>query len=261
MGDDAVGLAVEQDRPAGCGIEHHHADRRGLDQGLQVGPGPTLVPVGACVGDSCRCLGGQQHQHLLVLAGELPFAVLVGQKEAADMYSAVTHRRSHGGLGQKRVRGVALRADVAVQIRQVQRSLRVPEAFAQPPVVPFQDLAVLVGSEAGRDEVLELPRAADGCDHTVTGAGQGAGAVHHLRQDHVEIEACADAQAGCAQFGDTVAQDLDFLLEWVGAGQCPVLRDAGAGLQTVTQQVASGARLPPGGPITLIGSCDGDILA
>ena len=35
--DDAPRLAIERRRMAGSRVEHHHADRRGLDQGLEVG--------------------------------------------------------------------------------------------------------------------------------------------------------------------------------------------------------------------------------
>ena len=44
---DAPRLAVERDRPAGGRVEHRHADRRGLDQRLEVGARLPLGPVGA----------------------------------------------------------------------------------------------------------------------------------------------------------------------------------------------------------------------
>ena len=109
----------------------------------------------------------------------------------------MTHRRPLNGLRQDRVRGKAQRPNVTGKVRHSQRALKVSEAFEQPrPVCPIPYLAVLVRSEAGRDEVLGLPRVADGRDHTIAGSGQHAGAFHNLGQDGVEVEACADAQVG-----------------------------------------------------------------
>ena len=44
---DAPRLAVDRDRATGLPIEDHDADRRGLDQGLEVGPRKLLGTVGA----------------------------------------------------------------------------------------------------------------------------------------------------------------------------------------------------------------------
>ena len=44
--DDSPRLAVERDRVAGANVEHHDADRRGLDQRLEVGAGALLGAVG-----------------------------------------------------------------------------------------------------------------------------------------------------------------------------------------------------------------------
>ena len=148
----------------------------------------------------------------------------------------MTHRRSLDGLGQDRVRGKAQRPDVTGNVRHSQRALKVSEVFEQPrPVGPFPYLAVLVRSEAGRDEVLGLPRVADGRDHTIAGAGQHAGALHDLGQDGVEVEACADAQAGRCQFGDAVPQHLDLLHQFVATLQFPTL----LGLRNQTRSQAA----------------------
>ena len=72
--DNSPRLPIDQHRLAGPCIENRHAHRRGVDQGLQVGPGPVLVTVGARVGDGRRGLRGEQHQNFLVLAGEFPSA-------------------------------------------------------------------------------------------------------------------------------------------------------------------------------------------
>ena len=71
-----------------------------------------LVTVGACVGDRRSCLGGEQHQDPLVLAGESPSAFLPGYEEVAEVYSSVTHRRRLDGLGCDRMRGEPERPDV-----------------------------------------------------------------------------------------------------------------------------------------------------
>ena len=66
------------------------------------------------------------------------------------------------------------------------------------PVRPVNELAVLVGRDAGADEVLDLACLVDGRDQAVAGAGQRAGAVRHLLQDGHHIEARADTQNGRA---------------------------------------------------------------
>ena len=45
--------------------------RRGVDQGLEVGPGPLLLPVAAGVGDGQGRLGGEEDQASLIVGGEL----------------------------------------------------------------------------------------------------------------------------------------------------------------------------------------------
>ena len=105
-----------------------------------------LVTVGARVGDGGGRLGGEQHQHLLVLAGELASAGLPRQKEVADMQAPVTHRCRLHGLRHDRVRGKTKRPDVAVQVLHFQGAFKVADVFAQPwPLGPVQQLAVLFG--------------------------------------------------------------------------------------------------------------------
>ena len=64
--DEPPRLAVERHRPAAARVEHHHPDRRGLDQRLEIGPRAALVTVRAGVGDGGARLGGEQHENLLV---------------------------------------------------------------------------------------------------------------------------------------------------------------------------------------------------
>ena len=82
-------------------------------------------------------------------------------------------------------------------------------------VGPGLQLPLLVGGEAGGDEVLRPPCFVDGRDRAVAGAGEGAGAVDGLAQDGADVEAGADAQDGAAQAGDALAQRLDFPLPLV----------------------------------------------
>ena len=61
---------------------------RGVDQDLEVSPRLLLVAVLAGVGDGRR-QRREQHQNLLVLAGELPPRLLVGEIEVADVHAPV----------------------------------------------------------------------------------------------------------------------------------------------------------------------------
>ena len=225
---------------AGPGIEDHDTDRRGVDQGLQVGPGPLLGPVRAGVGDRRRRLRREQHQDLFVLTGELPSAFLFGEKEVADRHAPMPHRRSLEGLRPHQVRGKAELPDVAGQVAESQRSGKVPEVFEEPrPVGPVGQLLVLGGSEAGADEVLGLPRVVDGRDHAVAGAGQRAGAVDDLLQDGVDVEARADAQDRRAQPGDALPQRLVLSPQFVGTLQWTPLAGPGVKPGSTSPRVGS----------------------
>ena len=124
-------LAVERHRPAALGVEHHDTHRRGLDQGLEVGPGAALVAVGARVGDRGRGLGGEQRQQLLVLVGERLAVRLVGEEEAADVGAAVAHRRALEGAGERRGGLDAERADIAREVGEAQRPRQTAEVLEQ----------------------------------------------------------------------------------------------------------------------------------
>ena len=89
-----------------------------------------LVTVGARVGDGGGRLGGEQQQHLLVLAGELASAVLPRQKEVAEVHPPVSKGRRLHGLRQDRVRGKAQGLDIAVQVLHGQRALQIPNGVA-----------------------------------------------------------------------------------------------------------------------------------
>ena len=245
--DDPPRLAVERHRPAALGIEDHHADRRGVDQGLQVGSGPLFVAVRAGVGDRRRRLRGEQHQDLLVLARKLLPAGLLAEKEVADMHPPVAYRRGLQGLRQRQVLAIAERADVGGHVRQPQHARKVPEVREQlVPVRPVRHVPALVRRQAGGDELLDRAAFVDGRDHAVAGAGQRAGAVDDLVQDGVEVEARADAQDRRAEPRDALAQRRVLLSQFVGTVQPPTLPDPAR--NRVRTHLPSAGRRPESGP-------------
>ena len=91
--NDPPRLLIERHRYCGPGVEDHDAHRSSLDQGLQVGPSLPFVLVRARVGDRQRRLRREQHEDFFVLTRELLHALLVAEKEVADVLAPVTHRR------------------------------------------------------------------------------------------------------------------------------------------------------------------------
>ena len=163
----------ERHRFAGPGIEDHDADRRGLDQRLEVGARPLLVAVGARIGDRGRGLGGEQHQHLFVFFGELLAARLLRQEEVADVHAPVTHRRSLERPGEDPGGCKAERADVVREVREPQRSRQVVQVLEQAHAVgPGREFLLLLRGEARGDGVLGRARLVDGGDDAVAGAGE-----------------------------------------------------------------------------------------
>ena len=117
---------VERDRTRRRGVEHHHADREGVDQGIEVGAGAALVAQGAGVGDGDGGLRGEQHEQFLVVGREAGAAGLLGQPEAADVFAEVAHRRAlEGAVRQQAVAVEAERAEVRGPVRPVRPSRRV----------------------------------------------------------------------------------------------------------------------------------------
>ena len=148
---DAPRLAVERHRMAALRVEHHDADRGGLDEGLEVGPRAPLGAVGARVGDRGRGLGGKQRQHLLVLACELLSFRLVAEEEVPDLDATVAQRRAQEGPGEDPGGVDAELADVAREVGETRRRRQVPEKLEQAQAVGRgEDLPFLLGGEAGR---------------------------------------------------------------------------------------------------------------
>ena len=210
-------LAVERDRATGADVEHHDADRRGLDQRLEVGAGPLLGAVGARIGDRGRGLRGEQHQDLLVLVGERLVALLLGQIEVADMDAAMAHRRALEGLRRQQVSGEAERLHIGRNVGDPERSLEIAEILEEPRALgPLHDGPVLRLGDARGDEVLWRPRLVDGGDGAEAGAGQRPGALEDLAEHRLEVEARADPQARRAERRDALAQGRDLAAQFVG---------------------------------------------
>ena len=194
-----------------------------------VGAGALLVAVRARVGDRGRRLRREQHQDLLVLLRERLPARLLAEEEVADTHPPVPDRHGLEGLRERQLLGIAERAEVGGQIREPQRARKVPEVFEELVAVrPFRHVPALVRRQAGGDELLDRAGVVDGRDHAVAGAGQGAGAIHHLAEDGVEVEAGVDAQNRRVEQRDALAQRLVFPSEFVvGAHMPPLIRSPG----------------------------------
>ena len=148
--DDPFRLAVEGHDTAGPGVKDHHADRRGVHQGLQAGPGPLLVPIGPRVGDGRRRLRSEEHEHLLVPVGELASVSLLAEKEAADMHAPVMDRRALQGMVGHHARADPQRPEIPPQVSEPQRARMLDEVAEQPrPVAPSRQSPVLVPRDAG----------------------------------------------------------------------------------------------------------------
>ena len=208
--DDAPRLEIERDRAAGADVEHHDADRRGLDQRLKVGPRPLLGPVGARVGNRRRRLRGEQHQDLLVLVGERLVALLLDEIEVADMDAAMAHRRALEGLRRQQVGGEAERLHIGRNVGDPERSLEIAEILEEPRALgPLHDGPVLRLGDARGDEVLWRARLVDGGDGAEARAGQRLRALDDLAEHRLEVEARADPEARRAERRDALAQRRD----------------------------------------------------
>ena len=217
-------LAVERDQLTGPRIEHHDADRGGLDERLEVGPCPLLGAVRARVGDGARRLRGEQPQHLLVRAGERLAAFLAGEEEAADMHGAMAHRRAEERLPGQTVRGEAERLHVGAHVGEADRSGQVAKALEQArPVGPLLEQAVRLGGDPGAREVAGRARLVDGRDDAVARAGQRPGAVEDFAQHGLEVEARGDVTDGRAQPRDALVQGRDLAPGVVELGHCSPL--------------------------------------
>ena len=212
--DDPPRLPVDGADFAGAGVEDQDAHRRGVHQGLQVGPGPLLLPMPAGVGDDQGRLGGEHHQGLLVLGGELD--LLLTHVDAPDALPPVTERRRQEGQGRahrhrRAELGQAQLPGVAVEVPPPQRFADSAELFEEEhPVGKFGELPGLIGSQPGIEEVLYPPRVVQEGDDPVARPGQRPGAVQDPLEHRPEVQALVDAQAGLAEAGQSLPQGLIF---------------------------------------------------
>ena len=225
---DPPRLAVDRHRLARFGVEDRDAHRRRLDQGLEVGPRPPLVAVGAGVGDRGCGLRGEQHQHLLVLRREPGTSLLPGKKEEADILTAMAHRGPQEGIRQHQVGGEAERLDIGGQGVDAKRCIEVAEVGEQSRAVrPGREPRRRIGREPRGDEVPNLAPFVNGGDDAVAGAGQRAGAVDDLAQHGADVEARVDAQDGCGQARGALLEGLGLRPGWFPFVQWIVLRRSG----------------------------------
>ena len=174
----------------------------------------------ARVGDRGRRLRREQHQDLLVAAGERLPARLIAEEEGADVAPPMAHRRRLHGLRQGRFRGTAERADVAGRVLEPQHARQVAQVFEElRSVGPADDPSAFLDGEAGCDEILGLAGVVDRRDGTVPGPGQRAGALRDLPQNGVEVEAGVDAQDRRVEQRDALAQGLVLIFEFIGSVQ------------------------------------------
>ena len=223
-GEDALRLAVDRQRIAGCGLEHDDAYRRGLHERLKVGSHPLLVAVRAGIGDGEGRLRGEQHQHLLVLVGERLSAFLLAEEEVPDIEAAMAHRRTLEGPARDEPRRKTERTDILPEVGQAKRPVeaaQMPEKARR--LRPGRELLLLLRRQAGHDELLRPAGFVDGGNEAVARVGQRAGALDHLAQHGLDVKARADAQDGRAEAGDTRTQRLDVRVGLVAFGQVPVL--------------------------------------
>ena len=179
--DDSPRLAIDRHGLSGGSVEDDDAHRRGFDQGLQVGPGPPLGLVRACVDDGRRRLRREEDQNLLVGVRELRSALLVSEEKVADVRTPVAHRRALHRVHHHQLRREAEFPDIGGQVRHPQRLGQVAEVLEQPRSVrPLGHLRGDVRRQAGGDEVTGSSGVVNGDDQAVAGTGQRAGAVDDL---------------------------------------------------------------------------------
>ena len=205
--DDALGRAVDRQHAAGAGLEHRHAHRRGLDQGLEVGPRARNVPVRTRVRDRRGRLRGEEHQDLLVLGRERLAVLLVSEEELPEMRVPMAQPGALQRRQDPGIRGEADRPQIGGHIGQLERHRNMPQMLVEPlPVGPLRHHPALLGSKTGGDEVSHLSALVDRGDHALARAGERPAAVDDLAEHGGQVEARADAQDGGAQAGEPVPQ-------------------------------------------------------
>ena len=135
--DDPFRLAVQRHDTPGPGVQDHHADRRGGDQGLHPVPRPPFVPEGARVGDRRPRVRSEQREHVLVSVGEIPTALLVGDEEVADAQGAAIDRLAQRGAVGQHARAEPVAPEMFGRVLEPQRAGKPRQMLEQPrPVGP-----------------------------------------------------------------------------------------------------------------------------
>ena len=210
-------FAIDRDRSAALGVEQDDADRRDVDQGLEVGPGALFVAQPSRVGDRHRRLGGEQAQGFLVVGAERRLSLLLGEIEVAHVPSAMPDGRAEEAAERDRQPGHAERSEVTSSVDNAQRLrdrvevLKELEASRQ-----VEQGLMLVVAEARGDEVDHLSRGVQRGQAAAAGIGQRTRGVQHLAQDGVEFEVFADSQSGLVEPGEASAQDGVFASQCIG---------------------------------------------
>ena len=190
--DDALALLVDREHVAGRGIEDHHADRRGLDQGMEVGPRAFGLAVpGDIVGGSCRAQGDLSQERLVVLGKRRR---LVGEKQVSGVGAAVTNRHSQKGPGESPLRCQAKGVCVGSHVREPQRSANLVEMFEEVRTAgPRRESGALLFREARGHEPMRLPASPQGRG-AIAGAGQRARLLQRLCEQDIEAGTLAGAR-------------------------------------------------------------------
>ena len=125
-------LLVERQQGLRLRVVNQHRHRRGIQQGLQVGLGPSFVPVPAGVGDSGGGMSGEQRDGLFVLRRELQAVFLLGEVDVAQPLAVIGDRGSQKALHRWVALGKADGPGMAGDVPQPQRPLNFVEKFQQP---------------------------------------------------------------------------------------------------------------------------------
>ena len=193
--DHPLGLAVDRLRAPARAVEHQHADRRGLDQRLEVRARPLLVAVEPGVGDRAGRGRGEGREALLRILGEsLP---LRAREEAdrGEMGAAVAQRQREQGLGRQHVRADAERAERGSRLGRPQHARTVAQVRVEPrPVRPLGHAPLRCLVEAGARDVDGPSGGVHSRDEAPVGAAERAGAGDDLAQHRGELKVLADAR-------------------------------------------------------------------
>ena len=135
----------------------------------------------------------------------------------ADLGAAVAHRRALEGPREGRGGLDAERADIGPEVGEAQRPRKAAQVLEQAHAVgPGEELSLFLRGHAREHEAVGGTRLVDGGDEAEAGAGERPGALDHLVEHGVEVEARVDPQDGRVQGGDAPSQRFVLPLQVVG---------------------------------------------